>query len=126
MSERIRIVVPGRPVPAARMTRRGKWVSFNAQRYLAYKAEVASFARQAVRVPLQGRLGVEIWAYCAGGRVGDVDNLAKAILDGLNGVVWYDDNQVVDLVVHRRYGKPQRAEIEIWVAEDRSRGEETA
>lgn len=116
----IEFTVPGRPVPAARMTRRGKWVSFSAQRYLAYKNEVAWYARLAAKEPLSGDLAVEIWAYCAGGRVGDADNLAKAILDGCNGIVWYDDNQVVDLVVHRRHGKPQRAEIRVWRVEEAS------
>ena len=32
-------------------------------------------------------------------RYGDIDNLAKAILDGLNGVVWKDDSQIVNLQV---------------------------
>lgn len=31
----------------------------------------------------------------------DVDNLAKAILDSLNGVIWIDDRQVVRLEVHK-------------------------
>lgn len=35
----------------------------------------------------------------------DVDNIAKIILDGLNGVAWDDDTQVVDLIVCKRYEK---------------------
>lgn len=31
----------------------------------------------------------------------DVDNLAKAVLDGLNGVAWKDDSQVVELLSRR-------------------------
>lgn len=34
---------------------------------------------------------------------GDVDNYAKAICDGLNGVAWRDDKQIVDLRVRRMY-----------------------
>lgn len=38
----------------------------------------------------------------------DVDNVVKAIGDGLNGVVWKDDSQVTDLIVRKRYAeKPQ-------------------
>ena len=37
----IEFVVPGRPMPAVRMTRRGKWVKDRAQKYLAYKDGLA-------------------------------------------------------------------------------------
>lgn len=33
----------------------------------------------------------------------DVDNIAKIILDGLNGIAWEDDTQVVDVMVTKRY-----------------------
>lgn len=33
----------------------------------------------------------------------DVDNLAKAVLDALNGVAWADDAQIVKLSVHKDY-----------------------
>lgn len=38
----------------------------------------------------------------------DVDNVIKAIGDGLNGVVWRDDVQVTDVITRKRYAeKPQ-------------------
>ena len=41
----------------------------------------------------------------------DIDNIAKGVLDGLNGVAWKDDTQVVHMEVrkeyaHRIYVKP--------------------
>lgn len=33
----------------------------------------------------------------------DSDNISKIILDALNGVAYYDDNQVTDLVVYKQY-----------------------
>ena len=33
----------------------------------------------------------------------DADNVAKIILDGLNGVAWDDDTQVVEMMVIKRY-----------------------
>lgn len=33
----------------------------------------------------------------------DADNIAKSILDGMNGYVYGDDAQVVDLVITKRY-----------------------
>lgn len=37
-------------------------------------------------------------------RNGDVDNIAKSILDALNGLVYEDDCQVATLMVVKRYG----------------------
>lgn len=35
----------------------------------------------------------------------DVDNLAKAVMDGLNNHLWKDDSQVIDLRVTKRWAK---------------------
>lgn len=43
----------------------------------------------------------------------DSDNIAKAILDALNGVAYYDDSQVVGLTVKKEYGAVARVEVEI-------------
>lgn len=34
----------------------------------------------------------------------DTDNIAKAILDSLNGLVYKDDNQVTELIIKKEYG----------------------
>lgn len=34
----------------------------------------------------------------------DADNVVKAVFDGMNGVVWRDDVQAVDLFLRKRYG----------------------
>ena len=34
----------------------------------------------------------------------DIDNIAKIILDGLNGVVFKDDSQICRLEIYKRYG----------------------
>lgn len=33
----------------------------------------------------------------------DLDNVAKAILDAMNGFAWKDDNQITDLTIRKRY-----------------------
>lgn len=46
----------------------------------------------------------------------DVDNLAKAYMDGLNKIAWEDDRQVMRLYISKQYvlgDKDERAEIEI-------------
>ena len=50
--------------------------------------------------PLQGPVAVSVIAYRPRRR-GDIDNLAKAILDGLNGYAYEDDAQVVHLSMTR-------------------------
>lgn len=42
---------------------------------------------------------------------GDCDNLAKSVLDSLNGIAFGDDGQVVDLRVSKLWGKPARVEV---------------
>ena len=43
----------------------------------------------------------------------DVDNIAKIILDALNGVAYYDDKQVVKLEVIKKYATEGYVEIEM-------------
>ena len=44
----------------------------------------------------------------------DVDNCVKAICDGLNGIAYKDDKQVVSCMVSKVYGETPRVEVEIW------------
>jgi len=64
-------------------------------------------------------VAVKIDLHLHGKRRIDVDNCAKSILDGMNGIVYEDDNQVVDLRVRKlreSNKKEQRVEIEVWEA----------
>lgn len=46
------------------------------------------------------------------GRNGDLDNIAKSILDALNGLAYADDCQVTMLIISKRYGLEPMAIIE--------------
>ncbi len=48
----------------------------------------------------------------------DCDNLAKAILDALNGIAYDDDAQICSLLVKKLYGDVPRVEIEIGELEN--------
>lgn len=48
----------------------------------------------------------------------DLDNLLKAILDGLNGIAYFDDGQVVKLKVEKVYSFNPRTEVEILALEE--------
>ena len=43
----------------------------------------------------------------------DVDNLVKCYMDAGNGVIFYDDVQVVDLIVKKVYSEQPRVEVTI-------------
>jgi Holliday junction resolvase RusA-like endonuclease len=45
----------------------------------------------------------------------DADKLLRAVKDALKGTIYEDDSQVTDVVVAKRYGIPERAEIEVEV-----------
>lgn len=44
----------------------------------------------------------------------DVDNIAKAVADSLNGVIWRDDAQVVCAMVLKEYGKVPGLRVRIY------------
>lgn len=43
----------------------------------------------------------------------DLDNIAKIILDSLNGVAYIDDKQIVELEIKKYYSEQPRVEVEI-------------
>ena len=44
----------------------------------------------------------------------DIDNVIKCIADGLNGVAWEDDKQIVSIRAEKHYSPIPRVEVEIW------------
>lgn len=65
-----------------------------------------------VRRPELGDVEVALKFFTATATRGDIDNLAKLVLDAMNGVVWKDDKQITALYceVHERDRHP-RTEI---------------
>lgn len=43
----------------------------------------------------------------------DADNYAKSVLDSLNGILFKDDNQIVDLNIKKRYSEEAKAVVRI-------------
>jgi Holliday junction resolvase RusA-like endonuclease len=82
-----------------------------AEQVVAWHALVARGRR---RKPLEGTLRVELRFYRGDKRHVDSDNLAKLVLDALNGVAWVDDSQITLLSVdkHLDRGNP-RTEIAV-------------
>jgi crossover junction endodeoxyribonuclease RusA len=111
----ITFCIPGRPVPAARMTVRGKFRKRQAQRYLEFKTIAGYHALMAMgsKPPMSGPIRIECTVWLSGGNRGDADNYLKAILDALNGIAWQDDKQVVDARITLNAGT-DGVEVDIW------------
>lgn len=43
----------------------------------------------------------------------DVDNVLKAVMDGLSGIAYDDDKQVADAIIHKRYAEEPRVEVDV-------------
>ena len=115
--ERIRIMVPSEPVPAAR-PRFGGRHCYQPKRNREYRAVVQQAARLAMdgAEPLKGEVSAVIKLYRrfkpAARNYGDCDNHLKALLDALNGTAFEDDRQVVRCLVEKFTDKDNpRAEI---------------
>jgi len=122
----IRFSVHGRPVGKGRARvslRRGFAVAYTPAKTREFESRVRAAALQAASGPLIGPLRVrlsvqfcppESWprrrreAAISGamwhGSKPDLDNVVKAVLDGMSGVAFLDDHQVVELVAQKRYG----------------------
>jgi Holliday junction resolvase RusA-like endonuclease len=133
---RISIVVPGAPVPKGRprlSTIHGQARAFTPAKTRRYEDLIRLEAGRVMegRGQLQGPTRVEIRAYMPmpqalakhklkgpAAEAGiirpitkpDVDNFAK-VIDALNGIVWPDDNQVVELTVAKFYSARPRLEM---------------
>lgn len=106
---------------------------YDPKKVSVYKKQLAVMAQfQYKKAPLQGPLKVELTFYrrlqkslskkeralrLAGVHrptvKPDTDNYIKSTLDGLNGLLWHDDAQIVDLIAHKYYSEHPRVEIEV-------------
>lgn len=46
----------------------------------------------------------------------DALKLARAVEDALSGILYRDDSQIVTELLEKRYGTPERVEIQVWWA----------
>lgn len=48
----------------------------------------------------------------------DIDNLAKALLDACNGLLWLDDSQITDAHIRKRYAEKPGITIKLFEVGD--------
>ena len=125
----------GRP----RFSRVGSFTKvYTDKQTLSYEAMIAFFAKQAmgvtdlletpvsvflyVRLPVPQSYSKKRREVCLGGtekpcKKPDIDNIAKTYLDAMNGVIFVDDTQVVDLHVKKLYSDKAGVDVMVMEAE---------
>lgn len=125
--KKFNITIPITPVPKARprFTRYGH--TYTPKKTADYEKAVAEYWRQATKgfqydreqalivnlvfgMPIPKSTSKAKTELMANGTIRptkkpDVDNLAKAVMDALNGVAWVDDSQVVRVSIFKEYAK---------------------
>ena len=129
----IRLTIPGEPVAQGRprFSRRGKYVStYDPPKSRGYKEYIKQIARQELHIePLTGSIRINVKVYRGIQKSGskltrrkkqdgiirptvkpDTDNYYKAVSDALTGILWEDDNQIVEIHVGKWYSDQPRVE----------------
>ncbi len=105
--------VPGQPVPKGR-PRSGPTGFYTPAKTRTAERTVGLYALAEMRAPLTEPLRVELRFHAKDKRRVDVDNLAKLVLDAMNGVAWRDDSQIVFLAVEKHVdAEDPRTEIRV-------------
>lgn len=133
------ITIPGKPVGKARPRFRGagfKVITYTPPATKKYEKEVARIYKQSAgvlyaEIPLRVRILAkfpipESWSKknkekalkceIKPNKKPDLDNIAKIILDGLNGVAYTDDKQVTSLEIEKVYSDTPC--VVVYIAED--------
>jgi len=119
--------IDGDPVPKGRpkfSSRAGFMRTYTPKKTVDYELQVKAAAQEAmgatevletpvgvylyIRLPIPQSYSKKRKEACLSGKEKpikkpDIDNLAKSILDGINGVIWKDDSQIVSLHITKVY-----------------------
>jgi len=133
-------IIEGDPVAKGRpkFARRGKFVSvYTPEKTKTYETKVAEIATNAMgdQEPLETPVVVSIWIYlqipksyskkrfadCINQlerptKKPDIDNVAKAVTDAMNGIVYQDDSQIVSIHIHKYYAST--GSVIVFISED--------
>ena len=129
----VSLVIPGEPIPKARARTLKAGYSFTPKTTVEYRELIqscwlAEHLVEEITHPIQMAIkfflgapkylqkknptGISLELLPAAGRK-DVDNMAKAIMDALEGLAYKNDSQIYSLLVVKYYSDNPRAEVMI-------------
>ena len=129
-------VIPGEPVAKGRpkLSRYGTYTPKKTKEYEKHIKQ--EWRKNGYKEPLTGAVMVDITFYRSiqkssskaaktaklTGKVKptvkpDLDNYIKAVLDGLNGLAWVDDSQIINISAIKEYSLEPETVVLIWGAE---------
>ncbi len=89
------VIVPGCPVPCGRPRSTLAGHVYMPERTRKFERLVRRMTAAVFDAPLEGPVSLHLTFVLPDRRRRDIDNLAKSIMDGMNGVAFVDDSQVV-------------------------------
>jgi Holliday junction resolvase RusA-like endonuclease len=132
----IKFTIPGEPKGKGRpkFSRQGNFVkTYTPETTVNYENWIKICFQEARQSKLEGELRAEIKCYfdipksfskskqfnAANGLIRptkkpDIDNIAKIILDALNGLAYTDDKNIVDCKIEKWFAEEPRVEVEIF------------
>ena len=129
----IRFIIPGEPKGKGRHRTTRTGITYTPETTVNYENWVKICFQDAKQEKLDGQLGVRIGCYfdipksysqkkkmaCIIGNLRptkkpDCDNIAKIILDALNGLAYDDDKCIVDCMISKSYSESPRVEVDIF------------
>ena len=133
MDNGIEFIIPGQPQgkARARTTRHGTYTPENTVLYenfikICYRQKSRNYTEKPLHIsivanfePTKSASKVQRQAMLSGlikpTKKPDIDNIAKVVLDALNGIAYKDDTQVIRLELIKRYS--DRAEVSVHIQE---------
>ncbi len=113
------VTIPGNPIPKGRPRATIKGRVFTPPRTRDYEELVGQYAAlKWRREPTKARLFVSLRFYRENERRADFDNLAKSVMDGLQGIVYADDSQIKEAHIRVEVDR-DNPRVEVWVRDYR-------
>lgn len=102
--------------PRVNTTNRGRYLPARCKKYMEELALLvrASYQGKPLEVPITVTLHFYKPIKPTARTFGDIDNLAKAVLDACNGILWQDDSLIIEMHCYKHKGA---GKIEMEVSE---------